>query len=226
MRSNQVEVMQQLATGLLKREVNLSWLVWVQQDRGIFCLLIYQSFNNREVRKLLKLICTLRAWEKRVWLDVGYRLEEAVGTTNRTKVKMELDCVEGIPGHGGGTHHELDMTTQETPSRFTLTWFNLCTNIIQIAITVVRMPSMHGSLLCPELCFGCTGILEVQLGLDTHLLKTGNGRVKTAPFVTPVFSFICFLVVLNLNDFPHPLAPAIFGSSRRWNQISHWCKAR
>lgn len=99
------------AAGFLKREVNLSWLVWVQQDRGIFCLLMYQRFNNGEVTKLLKLICTLRAWEKRVWIDVGYRLEEAVGTTNRTKVKMELDCVEGITGHRGCTHRELDMTT-------------------------------------------------------------------------------------------------------------------
>lgn len=80
--------------------------------------------------------------------------------------------------------HLLDVTTQE-----------LYIDLIQplrkhhsdstelIAITVVKMPSMHGSLRCPELCFGCTGSLEVQLGLDAHLRKTGNGRVIIATFV-------------------------------------------
>lgn len=56
-------------------------------------------------------------------------------------------------------------------------------------------------------------------GCMAFLLKAGNSAVIIAPFVIPVFSSIGFLIVLNLNGFPHPLAPAIFGPSRRWNQF-------
>lgn len=215
-------------TGLLKREENLSWLLWVQQDRVVFCLLIYQRLNNREVRKLLSLICTLRAWEKRVWIYLGYRLEEAVGTTDQMKVKMELNrfVLRGLQGTGDSLTmswiwqpkrphpalHRPDTTSAET------------SDSTEMGVKrVVRMPSIHG-FLQTELCFSCRGGLEIQLGLDAHFLETGNSRVRTAPLAFPVFFSICLLIGLNLNSFPHPLAPSIFDSSR-WNGISRWCKA-
>lgn len=89
------------------------------------------------------------------------------------------------------------------------------------AIMVLKMPRMHGSPQCPELCFDWTGSLEIQWGLDAHLPKTGKGRMIIAPFVN---LFSSPYVFLYLNGFPHPLAPGSFGSSKRWNWISRWCK--
>ena len=151
------------------------------------------------------------------WINLGYRLEE----TNQTKFKMELHrfVLWGLHDTGDaftviwmGPPKRLCPTSHRPDSIFAQMPFG-CTDVT--VTTVGRVSSKHGSLRHPELCFGRTGSLEVQLGLDAHLLKMGNRRSDHCTLYHPVFSSLSFLVSLNLNGLPCPLTSAIFGSSRR-----------
>lgn len=179
------------------KEENLSWLAWVQQERDIFFLWMYDRFNNREVRKLLRLTCTLRAQGKRVWVNLGYRLGEAEGTS-QTKVKMEIN-------------RSVFSRLQDTGDALTVRW-----------IWQPRRP--YPAFYWPVSTFMQTSFRQYRDGRDdggctAFPLKAGNGAVIIAPFFIPVFSSIGSLIVQTLSGYPHPLAPAIFGPSRRWNQF-------